>query len=859
MKMLTTKTKIRWAIAVAAAVLLGLGYAGARHWAWPALKAHRIARMNGQAAAFLAAGDLPNAMLMARRSLQSSMANAPAWRLAAQTATARDSAESVGYQDYLSQLEPTRENRLELMRLGVRYNALANAARAAEALAATSADDAEYHTLALQLYRRMGKAPEIRRHLAALARLRPDDATVQFEIAELDLLADPGRTDADVRPRLAALAARPALRARALSLLLRESMAAQRTDEVRGWARQLRTVPDLDGPQRLELIEALFMVADPGAAGELARIQNASRESGPDAAAVIALLTRSGHPREGFAWFAALPETTRRHDEAQQAAAEALLGLGDWPALGRHLRGPAWGEREYFRQMLLARVARAEGRDSEFAQAWKAALIAGGGDAPRAFALLARTEAWGWKAERHDVVWKLFALLPTHEAVRRALIAWERAQGNTANLHKIFTRIAEVSPDDLTARNNLAYTGLLLDTNLGQAGQAAAALAAAEPANPYFATTHALALYKQGNARAALARLDALRPVEKMVPERLLLSGLFAAFAGEPERAADLLDGAVLQGVLPEERALVAQARAELARLAAGQGNSDRLQRLRAGGSQVDGGWLALMDRETREAATTEMQLADSLYAAGDWPALGQILRAGSWRQDDYLRVVLAAYVARQRGEPAASQQEWRQALALADRRVPRVRNLERLTAAWAWAPERLATLNALFERDPADRALLAALLEHYRAAKRTAELVRVLDAHVANAPAPGEESVALAYYSLLRELGVARAHVTARNAYAAQPAAPSHRFVYAFSLWKQRRAPEAVALVEAALPDGAATIVPVALLRAAILAETGAAERAREQLAAFDPAQALPEEAALAVALARKLTPAGS
>jgi hypothetical protein len=40
-------------------------------------------------------------------------------------------------------------------------------------------------------------------------------------------------------------------------------------------------------------------------------------------------------------------------------------------------------------------------------------------------------------------------------------------------------------------------------------------------------------------------------------------------------------------------------------------------------------------------------------------------------------------------------------------------------------------------------------------------------------------------------------------------------------------------------------------LLRAAILAETGAAERAREQLAAFDSAQALPEEAALAVALA--------
>jgi hypothetical protein len=853
MKILNTKAK-RWVlVTVLLAVLAGAGYVGVRRYAGPALKARRLARMNQEAADFLAKGDVPNALLMARKSLQSSLANPAAWRIAAQAAKARESAEAVGYQASLCEIAPTRENQLELIRLSLRFNTLANAVKAVAALAVVARDDPAYQDLAAQVERRMGRAVEARDHLAALARLRPADEAAQLDLAEADLAGDAAQKNSAVRPRLLALAQQPGLRARALALLLHDSVTARRADDARGFARQMQALPLLSTGQRAGLVEGLLFAGEPDAGPELARLQAASTGRGDDAAQVIDVLARAGQPRQGYAWFATLPEATRKLEAPQRAAAEALLAAGDWAALDRQLRNSTWTDNEFLRQALLARAARAEGRAADFAQAWELALIAGGSDVRKSLSLLARTEEWGWQVERYDVVWKLFGLLPNYEPAQQALALWEKAHGNTANLRKVFARIVEVAPHDLAARNNLTYTSLLLDSNLGPAELSAAALAAGDPKNPFYATTNAFALYKQGRAAAALQRMDEMRVSDQMMPERMLLHGLFAAFAGDATRAANLIDGVVTRDLLPEEKALIATARGEIARLEKMQGNSARLQARRGEGGKAGGGWLALLGAETRAAATTDMQLADSLYAARDWPALDQLLRAGAWKNDDYLRLALIAYESRQRAEPAASQQAWRQSLATADRAVPRVQNLQRLAADWDWAPERLETLNTLFARDPSDRALLGALLAHYREVKRTTELVRVLNEHVGLGPAVSDEGVELAYYSLLCDVSVARAHVAARNAYTAVPATPDYRLVYAFSLWKQKRSAEARALLDGAKP-GDMALVPLPLLRAAILTDTGAVSEARKSLAAFDATRALPEEAALAAALGRRL-----
>lgn len=571
---------------------------------------------------------------------------------------------------------------------------------------------------------------------------------------------------------------------------------------------------------------------------------------------MLEFFTRTGRADQAQPWVATLPAATRQDEDVQRQVAEALLALHDAAGLEAYLRGGHWPNRDYLRAALLAHAYRDLGRSADFAGAWELALDSCGSDLRKVTALLARADEWKWVTERHEVVWKLFALVPTNESVQRILTLWERYQGNTANLNRLFTRIVEVQPADAVARNNLAYTSLLLDTNMVRASQLAAELTAANPKNPYYTTTYALALYKQGKVAEALARLDTLTAVERAEPVRRLLRALCLAALGQAGPAADQMNAVVLRDMLPEEKRLAESGRTEIARLDRVQGIRSRLQLAHPGLRQNPGaaGWLALVAPTTRSAATTDMHLADSLYAAPDWTGLRELLQATDWKAMDYLRWALRARVARQLGDGRESAEFWRQALALADLNVTRLQNLRALASQWQWNPERIETLNLIFELTPGDRVLLAELLDYYRAARRTPELLRVLSLYLAEHPETSDEAVAQAYYSLLLDTNLARAYVVARSAFEAAPADTGRRMVYVFSLWKQRRAAEARPLLNGVDGSAVSDLVPVPLLRAAIQVQLGEADAARASLARFNATGALPEEVALAAQLTAQL-----
>jgi predicted Zn-dependent protease len=847
----------RWLLAGLLAVpLLGGGYYLARYQGWPAVKAWRMARMNRDARAFLAAGDAANALLTARKSLQSSTRNPEAWRIAVAASIARSRSDAVWYQDSLSREEPTRANRLELVRLALHFEIPGYALAVMPDLEKEAQADPEFHRLAAQLYARTNQPVDAARHLVALTRLQPGDRTAQLDLAEIALAADPARQDTALRALVLALADQPALRLRALTLLLRDNLAGRVVPGTAELVRRLQLIPDPDVAARLLVIEGLFLLAEPAAPARLVQLQAEVKDRPADVARVLAFLVRTGRTEQVGPWTDTLPAETRQDEDVQRLVAEALLVRGDAAGLEALLRGGRWAKNDYLRAALLAHAYRDLGRSADFAEAWKLALISGGTDLRKAIALLARVDAWQWVPERHEVVWKIFALAPTNESVQHILALWERHQGNTGALHRLFTRIVEVQPGDEVARNNLAYTSLLLDANVTRAGALAAELAAAAPRNPYYATTYALALYKQGKVAAALARLDALSPVERLEPVRQLLRALCLAALGQAGPASDQMNRVVLQDMLPEEKRLAEAGRAEIARLDRVQGNRSRLQASRTGLEQNPGtaGWLALVAADTRQAATTDMQLADSLYATPDWAGLRELLAATDWQAADYLRWALRARVARQLGEARQGQEAWRQSLALADRNPARLQNLRALVTRWQWTPERIETLNLIFERTPGDRRLLAELLDYYRGTRRTSELLRVLTTYLGGNSDASDDAVASAYYSLLLDSNMARAHVVARAAFEAAPADSARRMVYVFSLWKQRRAAEARPLLAEVKPGAVSDMVPIPLLRATILVQLGETEAARASLAQFNPAAALPEEVALAERLAAQL-----
>jgi predicted Zn-dependent protease len=846
------KTNHRVIIGLLAAVVLAGGVYATRTFAWPAIKAARVNGMNRDAAAFLASDDPANALLTARKSLKSTIQNPEAWRIAATAATVRNQPDAVWYQDNLCRESPSLENRIELLRLSLRFNATDYAAAMIDTMADQASDDPEYHRLAAQIRLRTGNAAEAQRHLARLTRLAPADAVARLDLSERELAADPDRHDTALRARVLALADHPEIGPRAVTLLLRENVNTRHLPGTADLIRRVRLSLNLDFSTQLLIVEGLSLLADPEASALLSRLQTNSADHPAEVASVIALRLRRGEAAAVAPWLATLPAPTRADERVQRQAAEALLTLNDAPALEALLRGERWTEREYLRAAFLAYAFRAQGKTADFTQAWRLALIATGSDANRMTDLLTRADAWRWGVERHDVVWKLFGLFPDNPSIQEILVRWERYRGDTANLRRLFARIVEVSPSDEAARNNLAYTSLLIDVGTAPARLSAAALASQYPNNPYYATTHALALHKQGDPAAALALLDSLSVTERTEPVRQLLRALCLVSLGRADPATDLLNGVDPSALLPEEKRFATDIRLALTRSERTAGNENRLRALNVARSEI--GWLAEVDSATREAATTDMRLADSLLASAEWTALGALLSTGGWQSFDYLRSSLVARATRESARPRESREAWRQSLALAGRDITRLQNLRALATRWSWTSERLETLNLLFELQPADRRLLDELIDHYRTARRTPEMLRVLGVHVGDATGTGDEAVMHAYYSLLLDTSVARAEVTARTALESAPADPLRRLVQASALLKQQRAAESLSLLDALPEPVEAALKPAPLLRAMALAQLGQTEAARLSLARFELDTALPEEVALASKLSRQL-----
>jgi len=571
-------------------------------------------------------------------------------------------------------------------------------------------------------------------------------------------------------------------------------------------------------------------------------------------AALASYYRQSGPPAEARRWFDSLPPATRADPTVREAIAGVYLEWKDWPRLDQTLAGESWKEREFMRQAYFAYSARKNGRFADAGNSWRLAVIQAGDSTRKISELLALVAQWSWQTEQYDLVWKLFALMPRNESISRQLIAWERHEGHTANLNRIFARLAEFGSDDRMIKNNLAYTGLLLDANLSKAYELAETNYRAEPENTYYVTTEAFALYKQNKPAEALALLEKLRPAALSVPERVMFHALFRATTGDANGAADLLSGLQRGEFLPEENTLITRTRTEIARLDRDKGDDLKLYALSNRG-EIDHrkGWLQALPENVRASATVEMQTADSLYAIGDFAGFAAQLRKGAWGDNEFLRLALIAFASKARGDDGGGRSYWRTALGTAGGNLDKQRELEALATTWNWQAEKMELTTRLFEADPSSRETLAQLLTYYRSVGRTAELVSVLSAYLSANPNDQTQRCQLAYYQMLSGLNVTSAYVSAQAAYEAAPNETLPRLVYAFALWKQRRAPEAWQLLEKT-SSVRVDAIPVDLLRAVVLGDMERQTDAAAALKNFNSSRALPEETSLATVTASKL-----
>jgi Flp pilus assembly protein TadD len=134
------------------------------------------------------------------------------------------------------------------------------------------------------------------------------------------------------------------------------------------------------------------------------------------------------------------------------------------------------------------------------------------------------------------------------------------AAGNTHGLNKVYSTTVSYAPNNFLAQNNLAATSLLLRLNLSKAHALAKEVFTQHPKEAIVTSTYAYSLHLQGRTKEGLAVLEKLKPEALETPSIALYYGVLLSASGETNKAGKYLSIAQKAELLPEEKALAAEA-----------------------------------------------------------------------------------------------------------------------------------------------------------------------------------------------------------------------------------------------------------------------------------------------------------
>lgn len=844
-------------LAVALPLVLGGGYLFAQRVAKPRYKEYRAAKFERSAREYLDKGDTENAMLFVRKNLASSPQSIPSWRLAAEISEKRNEPNVLYFVQRLVALEPTTANRVRLIRLALQWHADDLADRTISQMGPDARTSAEFHELAVQASLRVGNTIQAKFHLMTLCDLQPDNRPAHLELARLRLAEAGPDLRTSIRAEIRSLASDPALRHVALGSLLLDSIKQNEAQEGLGLAAELQRETSLPIPQAVTVAEALRKFEPAALSAYLAALREHVQTRPADVIRLGYYLIESGRASEAKEWITSLPDAIVGLPPVQRIQAACHADLQEWTLLESFLKSKKWGEIDFERLAMLAFAQRQLGNLAAYGETWRLALVEAGTNTPKLNQLLQRTTTWGWREQRIDVLWRLFQQNPRERAVQQQLFAHERAQGNTLNLNRLFSRLLEADPSDANTRNNFAYTSLLLGANTARAANLARESLSQDPKNPYFATTHALALLRTGKPAEARQLLDGFNSLQLWQPERAIVHA--AVLVGNDQiDEADLLLGSVAdRGLLPEEKQLLADTRTAVQRrrteTARTMRTSETVAATRVNTAAKSA--LALLPATLRANPTLQMELADSLYARDEFAQLAKELGGTPWERNEFLRLALLTYAQRRQEKPSEARSTWRMAINSAGTRAELQRTLADLAGAWGWEEERIELLSRLLQREPGNHTTAEEVIAYYERLQRTNDLARVYETLLDTGTPTPEIRSHFAYYSLLSGNNTSEAHVVAKAAFDSAPTDAFTARAMAFSLWRQGQARAGLSL----LSGFATRITPgvdLSLILALLHEANGNVPNARKYLGQFTPDSALPEEKNLAEELARRLPP---
>ena len=538
-------------------LLGGGGYVGVKGF-----KTWRQARLVRQAHGFLAKSDLRNAALCAHKAVQFNPSHVETCRLMAELAELAFSPNAIYWRARVVELEPrVLENRLAWANTSLKLGDQMSANKALLSIDEQGQKTAAYHKATAVLASALSQLPEAEAHFAEAARLEPNNSVSQLNLAVVRMLCPDEKVAADARASLRQLSTNAVVRCDALRRLAYDAAHRQRVAEALSLTDQVLKEPCASFGDRVSRLAYLEAAKESAFSQELAAVQTLAETNPNEVFDLCKWLLDSGHFKEGAAWMRNLPESTWKMQPLPQIRAEFLAALKDWTEIDRQIEGQNWGELEFMRLAFKVRAAKGRGDDMAARAAWLKSLKLASQRAEQLSQLVRTTSAWGWPAEREDVLWALVESFPNEKWAFQTLGVWLRGNGRTRGLQKLFTKVLEIEPANISAKNNLTFVSLLLDSREKKFHELAGEVFRSAPDNAFFVSTYALSLFLQKKAPEALKLFSRLKSEELENPSVAAWYGIILAGNGSHEMAKKYLELAEHGPLLPEEKELLQRAK----------------------------------------------------------------------------------------------------------------------------------------------------------------------------------------------------------------------------------------------------------------------------------------------------------
>ena len=536
------------------------GYAGHRTY-----KVWKQKHLLSMAREFYAKADGKNAQLSLRQALAVNPMNVDANRLAAEVAQAARSPEALIWRSRVVELNPkSTDDRLALAETAMIYHDYGVGTNALEGVSAEGKKTAAYHNIAGALAAAANQVAEAKAHFQEAIRLEPQNASLQLNLAVVEIHGTNDPSAAEARASLQRLSLNQTnanLRCQALRELVIDAARNKHNESALALSGELLRQTNANFPDRLLRLEVLQAAQSTEFKSTMTAFE---KEASTNSGRIYELATwqeTHGAVPEGLAWLQSLPPDIRTNQPVALLVAEFHNFLKDWRGLQRALEHQDWQTSDFLRHAFLSRALRGQELTDSAKVEWEQALRAASGQKMSRTMLVRLAASWGWQSETEELLWTIINQYPSEKWADQALTQILFAGGRTQSLLQLFSQELKRTPSDLAAKNNLAMTAMLLDAKELKPYDLAREVHEQAPTNSFFAATYAYSLYLQGKKAEALKVMQQLKPQDLDRPATAGYYGIILKATGDAANAKVYLDKTTKGAFLPEEKKLFAQAR----------------------------------------------------------------------------------------------------------------------------------------------------------------------------------------------------------------------------------------------------------------------------------------------------------